>query len=136
MKIYHYRPGTKEFLQASEARIDPLETQNQGTDIYLIPAHATLIVPPRIGENEAAVFDGESWEIVPDHRGAEYYLENGQRIEIAELGETIPGNALLEPPEPPPPTESELIELKIQAETRAVAIERLKAKKEIPEDYK
>lgn len=135
MIIYHCDKQTREYLRSFEARIDPLETQKQGRDVFLIPAHTTDVAPPETGKNEAAVFDGQAWKIIPDCRGAEYYLENGQQVKISALGETIPKDALLEPPPPPEPTEADLAEMKITAEIRAIAVERLKARGELPADY-
>ena len=135
MIIHHYHKATGEYLRSSEARIDPLETKKQGRDVYLLPAHATDIAPPKIGENEAPVFDGKAWNVVPDYRGAEYYLEDGQKVEISELGEAIPKDALLEPLPPPEPTEADLAEQKIQAEIRTMAIKRLISRGELPTNF-
>ena len=48
MIIHHYHKATGEYLRSSEARIDPLETKKQGRDVYLLPAHATDIAPPKL----------------------------------------------------------------------------------------
>lgn len=45
MKIFNYNSDTKEFLGESDANLDPLETQNQGKPVYLLPAHATFTAP-------------------------------------------------------------------------------------------
>ncbi|MCO7217125.1 hypothetical protein [Halomonas sp. OfavH-34-E] len=57
--------------------------------------------PPATGEHEAAkVVDG-AWHVVADWRGHVYWLADGSRHEISELGVEPPADALDEaPPEP------------------------------------
>ena len=93
MKIYHYDPDTKELLGESEASLDPLETQQQGKDVFLIPANATDKKPPTIGVNQQATFDGSKWNLVKDFRGEKYYLTDGTEMIIENLDEEIPVDA-------------------------------------------
>jgi len=86
MQIYHYKGDTGEYISTSEARLDPLETKMQEKDVYLIPAHATIQEPPQAGDNEAAVFAAGAWQIVPDHRRATYWKQDGTRYTIETLG--------------------------------------------------
>lgn len=68
--IYHYDyRGNNEFLASGTARPDPMEE-----DRYLVPAGATTVEPPAIGQNETAVFDpvAETWSLVADYRGQTY----------------------------------------------------------------
>ncbi len=134
MIVYHYDRTTKEFLDSSEARLNPVETEMQGKEVYLIPAWATKIESLTPGKNEVSIFINDTWEIQPDFRDSKYYLSDGTEIIIENIGETIPSGALLEPPIIPP-TEEELIEQKIGDEMRNLAIESLKIKGEIPPDY-
>ncbi len=70
MQIYHFDKKTKEFTFAVLAEADPEETKLKGELVPLVPAYATIIAPPEVKENEAAVFnikDGK-WEIKPDYR--------------------------------------------------------------------
>lgn len=112
MKIYHYDRETGIYIGESEARIDPLETAKQKKDIYLLPAYATFTAPPVIPEGKQAAFISGKWVL-----------------------EDIPKPP--EPEKPPEPTEEEIkaleLESKIQAELRAMAIERLQTKGEIIE---
>jgi hypothetical protein len=105
--IYQYKASTREFIHTKEARPDP---RNKGE--FLMPKHSTLIAPPTVAVNEAAVFDGSAWSVVIDHRGTEYWLENGEYYIIKDLGVAPPAGSL--PSEPPPvpvpdPTPEEII---------------------------
>lgn len=99
MEIYNYHPVTGEYLNASQADESPLEP---GT--YLIPAHACPDAPPAIGPNEAAIRSNGAWSLVPDYRGTVYYLPDGSKRDITELGIAPPADALSDPP---PPSDAE-----------------------------
>lgn len=103
MKIYHYHPETKEYLGKDLADKDPMVKGN-----WLIPANATSVKPPEVQEHQAAVFSNDSWSVVPDYRGFEFWLQNGEHHVINELGIVPPEGHLTEKPEPAPPTELEL----------------------------
>lgn len=68
MQTYKYHAETKEYLYAEEAFLDPLETEQQGTPIYLLPADSTFDAPPAVKPGYAAVWNGAAWELVEDHR--------------------------------------------------------------------
>lgn len=137
MKLYHYHKETGEYVGETDARLDPLETQKQGKDIYAIPAQASTDKPPATGSNKRAkrLSGGSGWKIVSDFRGSKYWLEDGTEIVITELGKLVPKDALSEAPPPPPLTEAELNEQKIQSKIRQMAIESLKANKELPSNF-
>lgn len=78
--IYHFDAGTKEYVESSQSRIDPLDRTP------MIPANATDQEPPVPGDNQAAVFDGDNWAMVPDHRGEVYYETDGSKHIITALG--------------------------------------------------
>jgi len=91
MNIYHYHPNTFEYLGASEAKIDPLETAKAGVPVYLIPANATTDQPPEAGLNQIARHNSGAWELVDDFRGQEYWdKDTGTKITITDLGMAIP----------------------------------------------
>jgi hypothetical protein len=72
MKYYSLDPITKEYTGFNEvAQIDPKESELAGEDVYLCPAHATLVQPPETGANEVAVWDDEleRWNVLEDFRG-------------------------------------------------------------------
>ena len=97
MRIYDINPtdGTVIDPAGRVAPLDPMRRQPR------IPAGATSIEPPATGTNEAARWVSDAWEVVPDWRGYIYWLADGSRHEITELGEEPPADALDEaPPEP------------------------------------
>ena len=73
MQVYKYDEKTKEYIGAEQALIDPLETELQGKEIYLLPANATF-EKPNLQEGFASVFNGK-WENIEDNRGKEYWLD-------------------------------------------------------------
>jgi hypothetical protein len=47
-----------------DCRMDPLETELRGENIYLLPANATYDAPPEYNpENQYPQWAGEAWEI-------------------------------------------------------------------------
>lgn len=113
MIIYNYNKTTKEYINFSEARLDPEETKLLGEDVYLIPSNATVKIPPETVEHQIAVFDGSSWNVISDYRGTIYWLADGTEHVITNIGEEIPVGGLLEQPPPLPKTPEELIAEKI-----------------------
>ena len=85
MKYYTYDDETKEFLFSGEAELDPLETENQGKNIYLLPANSTFDEPLKPKEGFAVVYN-DGWEYISDYRGKKYIKDNMVQ-EIKELGE-------------------------------------------------
>lgn len=68
MHTYRFDPKTKEFLYVEEAFLDPLETKVQGKDVWLLPADSTFVAPLEPEEGHAAVWNGQAWSYVEDHR--------------------------------------------------------------------
>lgn len=114
MLTYKYDHETKEYLYAKVAFLDPLETEQQGRDVYLLPADSTFTVPLDAKEGYAVCWNGTSWEYIEDHRqkrdkggvpiegtGTAYWMPNDTWHTPArymkELGQ-LPVGALLERP--------------------------------------
>lgn len=114
MQTYRFNEDTKEFLYAEEAFLDPLETEQQGKEIYLLPADSTFTAPLDEKEGYAVCWNGTAWEYIEDHRqkrdmggvpiegtGTAYWLpEDTWRTParyMTELG-PLPEGALLEAP--------------------------------------
>lgn len=116
MVFYTYDEKTKEFTGTQNAFIDPLETEKQGKEVYLVPPNATDKKPLDVKENQAAVFNGSEWEIIADYRNKTYYLGT-EPHEMKELGE-LPNGATFEPVEP----EKTLDELKSEKLVELTAI--------------
>lgn len=62
MKAYQYDSETKKYIGEIDRQIDPLESQAQGKEIYLMPADSTDVVPPETKDGYDIVFNGTGWE--------------------------------------------------------------------------
>ena len=62
MKAYQYDSETKKYIGEIDRQIDPLESQAQGKDIYLMPADSTDVVPLEPKDGYDIVFNGADWE--------------------------------------------------------------------------
>ena len=58
---YRYNEN-KEYIGSEEMLKDPLESELQGKDIWLLPADCTLIEPPEEKEGFKIKWTGEAWE--------------------------------------------------------------------------
>lgn len=88
MNLYNYDKNTKEYLSTTLASADPMETKIKGEFVPLVPAYATLLKPPKTGENEVAIFNGEAWEIKKDFRVSHKICDENFNIkDITEIGE-------------------------------------------------
>ena len=100
MKVYKFDLETKEYKATENAILDPLESQLQQKDVYLMPANATAIAPV-LQEGYAAVWNGEGWDAVEDHRKQEYWLPEDKYSaparEMKELGPLPEGASLIAP---------------------------------------
>lgn len=56
MKIHHYHPETLEYVGESEADESPLEP-----GVFLIPAHATELAPPKAQAGKVRAFEAGAW---------------------------------------------------------------------------
>lgn len=90
MLIYNYDEITKEYTGYCEADLDPAESKAQGKDVYLIPANATDVKPPKAHTNEVVIYDN-GWKIEADFRG-KYIVNEDMKPEIVkEIGELPEG---------------------------------------------
>lgn len=99
--VYKYDEKTKEYLGKAEALLDPLETQLQQKEIYLLPAAATFIAPA-LQEGYVSVFKEGAWENIEDNRGKEYWLKDDAYGTPARKMETLgalPADAVSTPPQ-------------------------------------
>ena len=58
MNIYHYTPNTNAFHSVGLADESPLEP-----GVFLVPANATTVAPPELGESQIAVFNNGAWQV-------------------------------------------------------------------------
>lgn len=103
MLIYKYDPKTKELTGSKPAQRRP--NGQPITDVL----HSTTVEPPILEDKQQAVWNGESWDVVEDHRkkpgvegsGTPYWLPgdawNTPARYMTELG-PLPEGALLEAP--------------------------------------
>lgn len=108
MKIHNYNPATGEYLSTADADVSPADKPQEGASpVFLVPAHATTITPPKASKGKALVFDSvaQAWKQVTDNRGAHYDTANGDRIIIRKLGEDLPAGKVFvrQPPSIPGP---------------------------------
>lgn len=68
MLVYNYDPFTNEYTDYCEASLDPAQSKIEGKDVYLIPAYATTVKPPKAKTNEVVIYDN-GWQIKADYRG-------------------------------------------------------------------
>lgn len=101
MLVYKYNEKGI-FVGAEETELDPLESELQGKEIYLLPPNATFTAPEE-KEGFASVWDGEKWTMVEDHRGTKYWLPEDKygepAREMKDVG-VLPDGASLTEPEP------------------------------------
>lgn len=96
--IYMWDPDTYEYIGSHDARLDPLETEVQGTNIYLTPKYGTTIVIPDYGEYEIPIWNevSSAWTVTQDYRSAQILDFNNNLVEITELGPLPTGYAVLD----------------------------------------
>jgi hypothetical protein len=95
MKIYNYDEETKEYISTEEAQESPLEK-----GVYLIPANATELAPPKNKANEVSIFDEEKqeWNNFIDNRGKKVYsVVDAISSTVDYIGEIKEGFTLIEP---------------------------------------
>lgn len=101
MNVYKYNDNG-EYTGTEEALLDPLETEQQGKNIYLLPTNATFTEPSETQEGCVNVWNGEAWEQLEDNRGIEYWLPEDKygasAHEMKELG-ALPEGATTTAPE-------------------------------------
>lgn len=122
--VYNYDEKTKEYLGKAEALLDPLETQLQQKEIYLLPADATFS-EPTLQEGYVSVFKEGAWENIEDNRGKEYWLQDDVYGTPARKMETLgalPTDAMFTPPKKmlEQVKQEKIIELKIMRDTAEV----------------
>lgn len=90
------------FTQQETCSPDPLESEQKGEAVWLIPANTTPIEPPVADPGKVVVWKGASWAQVEDNRGTKYWLPGDdwqtEPREMKDLG-PLPDGALLERPE-------------------------------------
>ena len=102
MKYYSYDAITKVYINSFDARKDPLESKLQGKEVWLLPANATFTIPPEMPSGYTCLWQDNTWVLVEDHRGQNYWLPGATWETIPETMETIgplPEGAITTKPE-------------------------------------
>ena len=65
MKYYLYDEKTKQFVKEQEGYLDPLESEAQGNNVYIVPPFSTTEKPnlSTLKDNEILVFKGDKWTV-------------------------------------------------------------------------
>lgn len=100
--LYHVNHETGKFEgKTSIARENPRynpKTHSADERYIYNRASSSLKKPPIIGENEANILENGNWAVRPDFVGTHYYLPDGKKITISDIGVTIPDDALINAP--------------------------------------
>lgn len=70
---YRYNEN-KEYIGSEEMHKDPLESELQKKDIWLLPADCTLIEPPEAKEGFLIVWNGDAWEYKESEKEPKPYI--------------------------------------------------------------
>lgn len=94
MNAYKFNKETKEYEGTQEAQLDPIQTEKQKKEIYLLPINSTFEIPPEKQEGKAIVFENGNWLLKADFRGKKAYNNEGLLI-IDYIGDLKEGDILL-----------------------------------------
>lgn len=104
MLCYNYDNVTNEYLYSAECALDPLETERQSKDVWMLPANATFTEPPAAQSGFVRVWQKVKWTQVEDHRGTKYWLPgdtwDSEPKEMKDLG-PLPNDYMLTAPSKP-----------------------------------
>lgn len=102
MKPVYYFNDNNEFVKVGFTQLDPLESELQKREIYLLPANATFSEPLPQKEGFTQVWKNNEWNYIEDHRYKEYWPEGASYYDIPltmkDLG-PLPTGATLTRPE-------------------------------------
>lgn len=97
MKIYNYSSTTFEFLNESDAYLNPVATKREHKEVYMLPAYATFDEPPQTSEHQIQVWLTDKWVIKDDYRGMYKVNETMNPELITSIGTLDEGYAAITP---------------------------------------
>lgn len=97
MKIYNYSSTTFEFLNESDAYLNPVATKREHKEVYMLPAYATFDEPPQTSEHQIQVWLTDKWVIKDDYRGMYKVNETMNPELITSIGSLDEGYAAITP---------------------------------------
>ena len=95
MEIYHYSIKTHECIGSSEATLDPEATKHEGKEVWLVPANATLLKPPKEKPFKVSIFENGTWVVKDDYRGRYVCNETLDVHLVQEIGALPEGYILI-----------------------------------------
>lgn len=95
MEIYHYSIKTHECIGSSEATLDPEATKHEGKEVWLVPANATLLKPPKEKPFKVSIFENSTWVVKDDYRGRYICNETLDVHIVQEIGALPDGYILI-----------------------------------------
>lgn len=64
MQAYSYNSETMEYAGPADCQLDPIRSQREGREVYLLPGDSTWTAPPAFDpETQKAKWTGEAWEV-------------------------------------------------------------------------
>ena len=88
-KHYEYNYETKEYLGEITLFLDPMATKREGKDVYSVPENSTKEAPRMLSDkNIVNIFNGTTWEQIPDYRNASYFDKSSALPVTLKLGES------------------------------------------------
>jgi hypothetical protein len=66
--------------------LDVAATQAKNEVIWQDVPNSTDVAPPELKDKQAAVWNKDKWQIVPDHRGEVWFDEAGTQVKITKVG--------------------------------------------------
>ncbi|WP_434777704.1 tail fiber assembly protein [Neisseria sp. Ec49-e6-T10] len=89
---FQYDPKTGQYLSTVAAYLDPMATQTQKENVYILPANATFVEPIKIEEFFVSnKFNGMTWELVEDYSNVPLWSkETAEQAEPLVFGHSLP----------------------------------------------
>ena len=64
LTVYFYDPETKEYAGTAQTALDPVASQREGRDVFLMPPNSTLIAPGILKDGYKKVWTGDYWDCI------------------------------------------------------------------------
>lgn len=93
-----FHPEHKFFTHMSVAKLSPRQPEDAKEPYYLMPANSTRIQAPDCNEGDVAIFNGSTWDIVPDNRGDAYHKDTKDLLRIEDPQGSCPATHTLSVP--------------------------------------
>lgn len=108
MKEFHIFDSNNYYSYSVDCYPNPEEPGN-----YLNPPNSTDVDLPPLESKKWPKFELNSWVLIPDFRGDQYYDSAGEAVIISDFG-AVPDNLFLTPPEPSLERQKQLKNLEIK----------------------